>query len=205
MLGGSLHEAFDVAAAGKMLANGAQHDHAHALVRIERLEYKPQLVALRHFNERHYDLVLTDLSMPVMDGYTLATCLRNQGARTPIVAITADVTAADSQRLRDAGISGVLLKPMSLASIDAAARRYLSLAADPRAEAAIEADAAGADAALSEMLLGTLEQRTAQSPLLIISGGAAPKLASSLHLPHELVDTLIFEGLLYAQGALSHA
>ncbi|WP_454733893.1 MULTISPECIES: ATP-binding protein [Cupriavidus] len=121
------------------------------------------LVALRHFNERHYDLVLTDLSMPVMDGYTLATCLRNQGARTPIVAITADVTAADSQRLRDAGISGVLLKPMSLASIDAAARRYLSLAADPRAEAAIEADAAGADAALSEMLLGTLEQRTAQS------------------------------------------
>ncbi|WP_420995737.1 ATP-binding protein [Cupriavidus sp. 30B13] len=120
------------------------------------------LVALRHFNERHYDLVLTDLAMPAMDGYTLATCLRNQGSHTPIIAITADVTAADSQRLRDAGISGVLLKPMSLASIDAAARRHLSLSGDPRAEAAI-ADADDADAALPEVLRSTLEQRTAES------------------------------------------
>lgn len=56
-----------------------------------------------------------------------------------------------------------------------------------------------------ERMWRRLQQRTAQPPLLIISGGAAPKLASSLHLPHELVDTLIFEGLLHAQGAMSDA
>src|SRR5450830_414482 len=50
MLGRGLHEAFDVAAARKMFANGAQNDHAHTLVFIERLEHKPQLVALRHLD-----------------------------------------------------------------------------------------------------------------------------------------------------------
>ncbi|AJY07766.1 hybrid sensor histidine kinase/response regulator [Burkholderia vietnamiensis] len=121
------------------------------------------LIALRHFNERHYDLVLTDLAMPVMDGYTLAACLHSQGARTPIIAITADVTATDSQRFREAGISGILLKPMSLASIDAAVRRYLMLAADPRAAAAIETVPGHAASVLSDESRTTLERLTAES------------------------------------------
>ncbi|AOI64197.1 hybrid sensor histidine kinase/response regulator [Burkholderia territorii] len=120
------------------------------------------LVALRYFNERHYDLVLTDLAMPTMDGYTLATCLRNQGARTPIIAITADVTAANTRRAQEAGISGVLLKPMSLASIDAVARKHLKLATDPHAAAAIVA-AAERSIVLSPALVAALDQRTDES------------------------------------------
>ncbi|KWH08714.1 hybrid sensor histidine kinase/response regulator [Burkholderia territorii] len=120
------------------------------------------LVALRYFNERHYDLVLTDLAMPVMDGYTLATCLRNQGARTPIIAITADVTAANTRRAQEAGISGVLLKPMSLTSIDAIARKHLKLATDPHAAAAIVA-AAERSIVLSPALVTALDHRTGES------------------------------------------
>ncbi|EIF30043.1 signal transduction histidine kinase [Burkholderia sp. Ch1-1] len=130
------------------------------------------LVALRKFNERHYDLVFTDLGMPVMDGYTFAQCLRNQGARTPIIAITADVTAADSRRFREAGISGVLLKPMSLASIDAAARRYLWLGAHPRAAAAIDAAAGRSAPALPDNLRATLERQTADSLAVLKSAMA---------------------------------
>ncbi|CAN0627976.1 two-component system, NarL family, capsular synthesis sensor histidine kinase RcsC [Burkholderia multivorans] len=104
-------------------------------------------VALRHFNERHYDVVLTDLGMPVMDGYTLATCLRNLGARTPVIAITADVTAAETRRFREAGIAGVLLKPMSLTSIEAAVRGCLKRASDPHA-ASPAAGRAGGDGAV---------------------------------------------------------
>ena len=47
-LGRRLHEALDVAAAGKMLADRAQHDDAHARVLVERLEHQAKLVALRH-------------------------------------------------------------------------------------------------------------------------------------------------------------
>jgi len=45
-----------------------------------------------------------------------------------------------------------------------------------------------------------LQQRTGQSPLLLMAGGAAPKLASTLDLPFEVVDTLLFEGLLALQA-----
>ncbi len=46
-----LHEALDVAAGRKMLADRAQHDDAHPRILVEMLEHHPQLVALRH---RHH-------------------------------------------------------------------------------------------------------------------------------------------------------
>ncbi len=119
------------------------------------------LVALRYFNERHYDIVLTDLGMPKLDGYALAACLRNQGANTPIVAITADVTATDTQRFQEAGISAILSKPMSLALIDAVVRRCLKKAKGPSAALP------GADDVLpvarSAHLMGMLAQQTDKS------------------------------------------
>jgi type III pantothenate kinase len=36
---------------------------------------------------------------------------------------------------------------------------------------------------------------------VIITGGAAPKLAPTLNLPFEVVDTLLFEGLLQMEKA----
>ena len=45
-----------------------------------------------------------------------------------------------------------------------------------------------------------LQVRTGQSPALIMSGGAAVKLAPEIELPFELVDTLIFDGLLQLQS-----
>jgi len=45
-----------------------------------------------------------------------------------------------------------------------------------------------------------LQVRTGQSPALIMSGGAAIKLAPEIELPFELVDTLIFDGLLQLQS-----
>jgi type III pantothenate kinase len=45
-----------------------------------------------------------------------------------------------------------------------------------------------------------LEQRTGQAPMLLMSGGAAVKLAPITRLPFETADTLIFEGLLLMQS-----
>ena len=44
-----------------MLANGAQHNHAHTLVLVERLEYKPQLVALSHLNDIERRTIKNDI------------------------------------------------------------------------------------------------------------------------------------------------
>jgi type III pantothenate kinase len=45
-----------------------------------------------------------------------------------------------------------------------------------------------------------LQVRTGQEPLLLMTGGAAPKLAPITDLPFEAIDTLIFEGLLVLQA-----
>ena len=45
-----------------------------------------------------------------------------------------------------------------------------------------------------------LQVHTGQEPMLLMSGGAAPKLAAITDLPFEAVDTLIFEGLLLMQS-----
>jgi type III pantothenate kinase len=45
-----------------------------------------------------------------------------------------------------------------------------------------------------------LQHRTGEAPLVIMSGGAAVKLASMTELPIEMVETLIFDGLLTLQS-----
>jgi len=91
--------------------------------------------ALRRFNEQPYDLVLTDLNMPGMDGYALARCLRAQGATVPIAALTANAEVEEHQRCAQAGIDIVLVKPLLLNALDAALRRLLRTkpAAAPKA------------------------------------------------------------------------
>ncbi|KVK72759.1 hypothetical protein WJ47_16885 [Burkholderia ubonensis] len=76
------------------------------------------MAALRLLGERRYDMVLTDLNMPGMDGYTLAEFLRDRRASLPIIAITAHATEKERQRCKHAGIDGVLLKPLSLEALD---------------------------------------------------------------------------------------
>ena len=45
-----------------------------------------------------------------------------------------------------------------------------------------------------------LRERCGEEPVLIMSGGAAPRLAAITDLPFEMVDKLIFDGLLALQS-----
>jgi len=74
-------------------------------------------IAVEKFISGHYDVVLMDVEMPVMDGYTATRAIRqweSTHARepTPIVALTAYAQAEDAQRCRDAGCTAHLAKPV---------------------------------------------------------------------------------------------
>ncbi|MGS1011588.1 response regulator [Achromobacter anxifer] len=105
-------------------------------MQLETLGYQADLAAdgsaaLGRFMEQAYDLVITDVNMPGMDGYAVARCLRAQGAQVPIIAYTAHVGAQEHQQCRDAGIDTVLVKPLLLGKLDAAIRRLLRPGAAP--------------------------------------------------------------------------
>ncbi|MCB9958682.1 MAG: response regulator [Rhodospirillaceae bacterium] len=62
---------------------------------------------------RPYDLVLMDVSMPVMDGMEAAGLIRSQhGALPPIIGYTAHAMTDDRRRFREAGMDAVLAKPV---------------------------------------------------------------------------------------------
>jgi signal transduction histidine kinase/ActR/RegA family two-component response regulator len=71
-------------------------------------------VALQHLTEYPAHLVLVDLQMPDLDGFGLFRALRSHPATrdTPVLAVTADATAATMARCHELGFAGYVTKPI---------------------------------------------------------------------------------------------
>jgi CheY-like chemotaxis protein len=74
-----------------------------------------------------FDLVLMDMQMPVMDGYTAAARIRELEAghgRTPIVALTANAMSGELERVTRAGMDGLLTKPLDAEELGRTLARF---------------------------------------------------------------------------------
>ncbi len=81
--------------------------------------------ALERISTGDFDLVLTDLHMPGLDGYETARRLRDLGFNSPIVALTASAMNAEAEKCREAGMDEMLLKPIAPAQMAAMLLRYV--------------------------------------------------------------------------------
>lgn len=65
--------------------------------------------------KHHFDLVLMDIQMPIMDGYQATAIIRNRLKLTqlPIIAISANVMTTDIEQSKKAGMNGHLGKPIN--------------------------------------------------------------------------------------------
>ncbi|CAI1820377.1 Sensor kinase protein RcsC [Serratia fonticola] len=70
--------------------------------------------ALVRLQQERFDILLTDLSMPGMDGYTLARRVREAWPAMPVVAVTANVTQQEHEECEAAGMTQILTKPLLL-------------------------------------------------------------------------------------------
>jgi PAS domain S-box-containing protein len=86
------------------------------------------LLALERWRAGRYALLLCDLHMPEMDGYELSTAIRAEqaeGARMPILALTANTLKGEAQRCREVGMDDYLSKPLQLADLKSALDKWL--------------------------------------------------------------------------------
>jgi len=72
-----------------------------------------------------YDLLLTDMQMPEMDGYSLASILRGRSSKLPIVALTAHAMADDRKKCIDAGCDDYVAKPVDKANLIATCAAWM--------------------------------------------------------------------------------
>jgi two-component system cell cycle response regulator DivK len=77
------------------------------------------------------DMVLLDISLPVMDGYEVAALLRKgeETAGIPLIALTAQALAEDRDRVLTAGFDAYLAKPCSPSRVLMEVERFIGPAA----------------------------------------------------------------------------
>lgn len=85
--------------------------------------------ALERLRDAHYDLVLMDVQMPVMDGYQATIRLRQLEAerglpKTPVIALTANALSQDREAALAAGMNDFLTKPITREALERVIRRW---------------------------------------------------------------------------------
>jgi signal transduction histidine kinase/CheY-like chemotaxis protein len=108
-----------------LVARRSLERHGHSVVVAET-----GAAAVAAYQRESFDLVLMDLQMPEMDGFEATAEIRRieaeRGTRTPIVALTAHVSADDRERCLAASMDGYATKPIQLEHLLAEIARVTS-------------------------------------------------------------------------------
>jgi len=77
--------------------------------------------------EHQPDLIIVDINMPQVDGFTLTAQLRSEPnlSATPIIALTANVMRGDREKSLEAGCDGYIQKPIDVDHLPRQVARFL--------------------------------------------------------------------------------
>jgi len=83
--------------------------------------------ALAAIDEQDFNLILMDINLPDIDGYTLTAKLRKNPRvqHVPIIALTANVMKGDREKSLDAGCDGYIQKPLDVDALPAQINNFL--------------------------------------------------------------------------------
>lgn len=71
-------------------------------------------LALEQFDQSTFDLVLSDIFMPQVNGYEFVSAIRNRGFEGPVVGLTAATIGEETERMMQAGADLIIPKPINI-------------------------------------------------------------------------------------------
>jgi two-component system cell cycle response regulator DivK len=82
--------------------------------------------AIDNLEKGGIDIILMDINMPAMDGYTLTAKIKaiEKFAKIPIIAVTANVMRGDRERSLEAGCDGYIQKPIDIDTLGQQIERF---------------------------------------------------------------------------------
>ena len=149
--------------------------------------------ALLRWSEGSFDLVITDVNMPRLDGYQLTRRLRELDPAVPIIGVTANAMREEGEHCLEVGMNAWLVKPLSLSTL-----RQNLCAYCPQATQATQATAPGLESAaraehtddlegwitlspaMHRLFISTMQEDLAQARLALQQGDTS-KLVSYVH------------------------
>jgi len=83
--------------------------------------------AMKMIEAEKPDLILMDINMPEVDGYTLTAKIKSTPgmSKIPIVAVTANVMRGDREKSLEAGCDGYIQKPIDIDILTQQVERYI--------------------------------------------------------------------------------
>ena len=93
----------------------------------EVLEANDAYQAMKVIETEKPDLILMDINLPEVDGYTLTARLKENPklGQVPIIALTANVMKGDRERILDSGCDGYIQKPIDVDALPNQIREFL--------------------------------------------------------------------------------
>ena len=131
--------------------------------------------ALAQWAPGRFDLLLTDVNMPVMNGYQLAEAVRQQDSTLPIIGVTANALREEGERCAAVGMNAWMVKPLNLATLRTQLEQHCKIAVAPVIDAPPPLSAK-----MRDLFVTTLRQDI-QTTLAALDAVDANRVAQQLH------------------------
>lgn len=164
---------------------------------LERMGHHVQIAsdgkeAVEALHSRRFDLVLMDTHMPIMDGYEATRAIRALGgsaAAVPIIAVSAFTEPGEHERVRAAGMTGYLRRPITPGELASVIVRTVDRTKSPPLpfeEAALEELRQSVGAETFSRLIARFQQDAADSLREVDAAERAGDIARARRASHRL-------------------
>jgi two-component system capsular synthesis sensor histidine kinase RcsC len=134
-----------------------------------------------------FDLVLTDINMPIMNGYEFAATLRQHDVDLPIIGVTANALREEGERCAAVGMNAWMVKPLNLKTLRAQLMEHCEIAVSAHATFAADSlvpevavDSVQLSPKMRELFISTMKQDR-QTTLAALDSGDSNAVARQLH------------------------